>query len=102
MIKRRLPTIRIQQNKRTITVPILAFYPNLRGGKNSAYLVVSNDAGLEGDNALVRPDESGKFLYVNEAALPISTRLDLHKQSRQMGGKPLVYDERARSVRFVW
>ena len=88
MKKRKLPTVRLQQNKRTITISILAFYPNLRSGKNSAYLVVPGEGGLESDNTLIRPDESGQFLYINETALPISTRLGLHKLSREMGGRP--------------
>ena len=103
MKRRQLPIIKIQQTKRSVSAQLLAFHPNPHGGKNGAYVIVPNDAVIEVTAApRIHPDESGQYLYVNEMALPISTRISLHKQSRLMNDKPLIYDERARSVRFVW
>jgi hypothetical protein len=50
----------------------------------------------------MRPHETGKYLYVNEMALPFSTRLALHTQSREMKGNPLIFDERVATVKFEW
>jgi hypothetical protein len=96
------PTIRIKQKEGFISAKLLAFYPNLRSGKNCGYAIVSNDKSIPADENLIHPDETGKYLYINELALTLSTRTSLHKQCREKNDKPLILDERAASVKFVW
>ena len=98
----KLPTVKIQQNKRGVTLTILAFFPNRLGGKNSGYVVALNTNEVQVEPQKVQPDETGTFLYVNEAVLPMSRRVALHRESRLMNDKPLIYDERAKNVRFIW
>ena len=43
MKKGKFPTVKVQQN----TVQLLAFYPNPRGGKNSAYVIENVLGGWE-------------------------------------------------------
>ncbi len=86
----------------SVTVRLLAFHPNLRGGKNQAYAIVPNDGTLHPNERTIRPDETGQYLYVNETVLPLSRRISLHKQAREKNYKALIFDERAASVRFAW
>jgi len=96
------PTIKIQQKDGSVPAKLMAFYPNLRGGKNRGYAIVANDGTILPHKDLIHPDETGKYLHINELALPLSTRLTLHRQSREKNDKPLVFDERATAVKFVW
>jgi hypothetical protein len=98
-------TIKIQQGKNEndlVSVVLMAFYPNLSSGKNRGFAIVPNDGTLLANAETIHPDETGKYLYVNEMALPFSTRLALHTQSRELKGKPLIFDERVTLVKFVW
>jgi hypothetical protein len=101
-MKHKLPIIKIQQNNRSITLTMLAFFPNRLGGKNSGYVVALNTDDIQKKPQSIHPDETGKFLYINEMLLPISRRVALHRESRLMNDKPLIYDERAKTARFVW
>jgi hypothetical protein len=96
------PVIRIKQKEGITSVKLLAFYPNLRSGKNCGYAIVSNDGSIRTNEKLIHQDETGKYLYINELALTLSARASLHKQCREKNNKPLVFDERATSVKFVW
>ena len=93
-----LPTIKVN----SVPVKLLAFYPNLRGGKNQAYVITPNDGLLLPNDKTIRPDETGQYLYVNETVLPLSRRISLHKQAREKNGKALIFDERAAAVKFMW
>jgi len=86
----------------SVSVKLLAFYPNLRGGKNQAYVIIPNDKLLSPNDKTIRPDETGQYLYVNETVLPLSRRISLHKQAREKNGKALIFDERAAAVKFMW
>jgi hypothetical protein len=101
-MKTKLPSIRVQQKDGLVSAKLIAFHPNLRAGKNRAYAIVLNDGLITSDENSIHPDETGKYLYINELALPLRARLALHKQSRERDGKPLIFDERAVSVKFVW
>jgi hypothetical protein len=101
-MKTKSPTIKIQQKDGAISANLMAFYPNLRSGRNRGYAIVPNDGSILANENSIRPDETGNYLYINELALPLSTRVSLHKQSREKNNKPLIFDERAASVKFVW
>jgi hypothetical protein len=94
--------IRIKQKEDVISAKLLAFYPNLSSGKNYGYAIVPNDGSILANENLIHPDETGKYLYINEMALTLSARASLHKQCREKNGKPLIFDERATSIKFVW
>jgi hypothetical protein len=96
------PTIKIQQNKGHVSVKLMAFYPNLRSGKNCGFAIVPNDGSILTNEKSIHTDETGQYLYINELALPLSARVSLHKQTRDRNDKPLIFDERAVQVRFVW
>jgi hypothetical protein len=98
-------TIKVQRGEdenELVSVILMAFHPNLSSGKNRGFAIVPNDGTLLPNEKTIRADETGKYLYVNEMALPFSTRLALHTQSREMKGKPLIFDERVTPVKFVW
>ena len=98
-------TIKIQRGEDEndlVSVVLMAFHPNLSSGKNRGFAIVPNDGTLLPNEKTIRADATGNYLYVNEMALPFSTRLALHTQSREMKGKPLIFDERVASVKFVW
>ena len=96
------PTIRIKQKGGGISIKLLAFYPNLRSGKNRGYAIVPNSDLILANENLIHPDETGKYLYINELALTLSVRESLRKQSREKNNKPLIFDECAALVKFVW
>lgn len=100
-MKNKLPTTKIKQGRAPITVTMIGFYPNHMGLKNSGYIVALDQSGIDKDEA-IRLDKTGHFLYIHEARLPMAQRIALHRESRLMGDRPLVYDERAKSVQFDW
>jgi hypothetical protein len=98
-------TIKIQRGEDEndlVSVVLMAFHPNLSSGKNRGFVIIPNDGKLLINEKTIRPHETGKYLYVNEMALPFSTRLALHTQSREMKGNPLIFDERVATVKFEW
>jgi hypothetical protein len=101
-MKTKSPTIKIQQKDGSVSANLMAFFPNLRSGRNRGYAVIPNDGSIIPNENSIHPDETGKYLYINELALPLSARVSLHKQSREKNYKPLIFDERAASVKFVW
>ena len=96
------PTLKIQQKDGFVTAKLMAFYPNLRSGKNRGFAIVPNDGSILTNEKSIHLDETGQSLYINELALPLSARVSLHKQSREKNDKPLIFDERAVTVKFVW
>ena len=101
-MKTKSPTIKIQQKDGSVSAKLMAFFPNLRSGRNRGYAIVPNDGSIIPNENSIHPDETGNYLYINELALPLSARVSLHKQSREKNYKPLIFDERAASVKFVW
>jgi len=101
-MKTKSPTVKIQQKDNSVSAKLMAFFPNLRSGRNRGYAIVPNDGSIIPIENSIRPDETGNYLYINELALPLSARVSLHKQSREKNNKPLIFDERATSVKFVW
>ena len=101
-IKAKTPTIRIQQTDGFVRVKLMAFHPNPGAGKNRGFAIVPNDGSLHTNDTSIRADESGQYLYINEKALTLSTRISLRRKAREKNDKPLIYDERAITVRFVW
>ena len=101
-MKTKSPTIKIQQKDGSVSANLMAFFPNLRSGRNRGYAIVPNDGSILTNENSIHPDETGNYLDINELALPLSTRVSLHKQSREKNNKPLIFDERAASVKFVW
>ena len=101
-MKKKIPTIKIQQKDGLVSANLMAFFPNLRSGRNRGYAIVPNDGSILANENSIHPDETGNYLYINELALTLSARVSLHKQSREKNNKPLIFDERATSVKFVW
>ena len=101
-MKTKSSTIKIQQKDGSVSANQMAFFPNLRSGRNRGYAIVPNDGSILANENSIHPDETGKYLYINELALTLSARVSLHKQSREKNYKPLIFDERATSVKFVW
>jgi hypothetical protein len=101
-MKKILPTIKIQQKDGSVSANLMAFFPNLRSGRNCGYAIVPNDDSILANEKSIHPDETGNYLYINELALPLSTRVTLHRKSREENYKPLIFDERAASVKFIW
>ena len=102
MKAKKTTTIKIQQGQDLISVILLAFYPNLRSGKNRGFAIVPNDGTILINEEMIHPDETGKYLYINELALPFHTRLSLHRQSKEMNAQPLIFDEHVITVKFMW
>jgi hypothetical protein len=101
-MKRNSPKIKIQQKDGSVSANLMAFFPNLRSGRNRGYAIVPNDGSILANENSIHPDETGKYLYINELALPLSTRVTLHRKSKEQNNKPLIFDERAVSIKFVW
>jgi hypothetical protein len=102
MKAKKTTTIKIQQGQDLISVILLAFYPNLRSGKNRGFAIVPNDGTILINEEMIHPDETGKYLYINELALPFNTRRSLHRQSMEMNAQPLIFDEHVITVKFMW
>ena len=101
-MKTKSPMVKIQQKDGSVSAKLMAFFPNLRSGRNRGYAIVPNDGSILVNENSIHPDETGNYLYITELALPLSARLSLHKQSREKNNKPLIFDERAASVKFEW
>jgi len=101
-MKKKSPTIKIQQKDGSVSASLMAFFPNLRSGRNRGYAIILNDGSIPSNQNSIHPDETGNYLYIHELALPLSTRVTLHRKSREKNNKPLIFDERAASVKFVW
>ena len=101
-MKKILPTIKIQQKDGSVSASLMAFFPNLRSGRNCGYAIVLNDGTILPNEKSIHTDETGNYLFINELALPLSTRVTLHRKSREENCKPLIFDERAASVKFTW
>ena len=101
-MKKKIPTIKIQQKDGSVSASLMAFFPNLRSGRNRGYAIVLNDGTILPNEKSIHTDETGNYLFINELVLPLSTRVTLHRKSREENYKPLIFDERAVSVKFVW